>query len=209
MSWLGGYRADGCVCTEVWLRTLPPILPEGDIAMATSDELMELANHMEWADSIVWEAVLRSEAGRSSDKVRTCLHHILVVQHIFPQIWRGDQPQFPDASQFPDLESLARRSQEGHTQLQRFLAGASPETLARELRLPWAGQMEQTQNRPLKNPTLRQTAVQVVMHSIYHRGQVNTRLRDAGVDPPLTDFIAWVWWGQPPAVWSFLEPASI
>jgi uncharacterized damage-inducible protein DinB len=176
--------------------------------MASSTELMELANHMEWADALVWETVFRSEAGRSNDKVRTCLHHILLVQLAFPQTWRGEPLQVPALSEFPDLASLARRSREGHKQLQAFLAGASPETLARELRLPWLAEMEQAQNRQLKSPTLRQTALQVVMHSTYHRGQVNARLREAGVDPPLTDFIAWVWWGQPPAVWAFLEQAS-
>ena len=32
----------------------------------------------------------------------------------------------------------------------------------------------------------------VCFHSHYHRGQAATALREAGVDPPWTDYIAWV-----------------
>jgi uncharacterized damage-inducible protein DinB len=38
-------------------------------------------------------------------------------------------------------------------------------------------------------------------HTAYHRGQVNTRLRELGGDPPLVDFIAWIWMGKPGAEW--------
>jgi hypothetical protein len=31
----------------------------------------------------------------------------------------------------------------------------------------------------------------------YHRGQVATRLRERGGEPPLTDFIAWIWMHRP------------
>jgi uncharacterized damage-inducible protein DinB len=55
------------------------------------------------------------------------------------------------------------------------------------------------------HPTIGQTATQLALHSSHHRGQINTRLRDAGAEPPLVDFIAWVWWGQPAAAW----PASV
>jgi uncharacterized damage-inducible protein DinB len=42
---------------------------------------------------------------------------------------------------------------------------------------------------------------QVVSHSSYHRGQVNTRIRKIGGEPPLTDFIAWIWRGKPSSEW--------
>ena len=42
--------------------------------------------------------------------------------------------------------------------------------------------------------------LQVALHSMYHRGQINARLRDFGGNPPLVDFIAWVWLGRPAAV---------
>jgi uncharacterized damage-inducible protein DinB len=49
--------------------------------------------------------------------------------------------------------------------------------------------------------TMRETMLQVAMHSTYHRGQVNARLRELGAEPPLTDYIAWLWMGKPAAEW--------
>ncbi len=51
------------------------------------------------------------------------------------------------------------------------------------------------------NPSLGQTLLQVTAHSSYHRGQVNVRLRELGVDPPMTDFIVWVWGRKPSPAW--------
>ena len=48
---------------------------------------------------------------------------------------------------------------------------------------------------------MRDTLLQVPMHSTYHRGQVNARLRELGAEPPLTDYIAWIWIGRPRAEW--------
>jgi len=43
------------------------------------------------------------------------------------------------------------------------------------------------------------------MHSTHHRGQVNARLRELGGEPPLADFIVWLWWGRPAASWTMLD----
>lgn len=42
----------------------------------------------------------------------------------------------------------------------------------------------------------------MVWRATYHRGQVNTWLRELGLEPPLVDFIAWVWFGKPAPDWS-------
>ncbi len=39
------------------------------------------------------------------------------------------------------------------------------------------------------------------MHSTHHRGQVAARLRELGGEPPLVDFIAWLWWKRPEPEW--------
>jgi uncharacterized damage-inducible protein DinB len=49
--------------------------------------------------------------------------------------------------------------------------------------------------------TVGETAFQVVSHSTHHRAQANTRLRAVGGDPPLVDYIAWIWFGRPAAPW--------
>jgi uncharacterized damage-inducible protein DinB len=45
------------------------------------------------------------------------------------------------------------------------------------------------------------------MHSSYHRGQVAQRLRELGEEPPLSDFIAWIWMDRPGADWGGDEAA--
>lgn len=63
---------------------------------------------------------------------------------------------------------------------------------------------------PLDNPaapsraapvTLGESLLQCVMHSQYHRGQNATRLRELGVNPPMTDLIAWYWSGRERPRW--------
>jgi uncharacterized damage-inducible protein DinB len=43
--------------------------------------------------------------------------------------------------------------------------------------------------------------LQLALHSAHHRGQVAAWLREAGGEPPLTDFIAWVWMRRPAPTW--------
>jgi uncharacterized damage-inducible protein DinB len=49
--------------------------------------------------------------------------------------------------------------------------------------------------------TIAEALTQCAMHSHYHRGQNATRLRELGVEPPLTDLIVWYWRGRPAAAW--------
>jgi uncharacterized damage-inducible protein DinB len=160
---------------------------------------------MEWADAVAWRTVIASDEGRSDDRIRTWLHHVHTVQHAFLQIWRGEKPGFRDLAEFSDPVTLARWGREGHQQLQAFVADLTPETAAREIQLPWAGEVARVQQRTPTHPTLDQTVLQVAMHSTHHRGQVNARLREVGGEPSLTDYVVWVWWGQPDAVWTFVD----
>jgi uncharacterized damage-inducible protein DinB len=53
--------------------------------------------------------------------------------------------------------------------------------------------------------TVGESILQLVLHTTYHRGQVSGRLREAGGEPPLTDFIAWIWMQRPRPDWGDLE----
>jgi len=176
--------------------------------MATAFDLLGLARHMEWADAVAWRTVLDSEAGRGDDRLRTWLHHMHTVQYSFLQIWKHEKPGFRPLEEFAEPSSLPRWGMDGHRQLQAFVTDLAPEMLAREIQLPWAGEVARAQERTATHPTLEQTVMQVVMHSMHHRGQVNARLRELGGEPSLTDYIVWVWWGQPEAVWSFLADGA-
>ena len=71
------------------------------------------------------------------------------------------------------------------------------EDLDKPMPMPWAGRFKEKPGVT----TFRDTLLQVPMHSSYHRGQVNARLREVGADPPLTDYIVWIWMERPSPVW--------
>ena len=68
--------------------------------------------------------------------------------------------------------------------------------------MPWVKSFEAQLGRTFSTPTLGETMFQVTSHSTYHRGQVNARLREIGGEPPLVDYIAWIWFGRPEPDWS-------
>ena len=169
--------------------------------MTSVPDLVELARHMEWADTQIWTSLLRSPSAQADDRLRLLIYHVHIVQRAFLSLWRGEAPEFPDPATFRDLASLAAWGRDGHTGLQAFLGSADPATLTRRLQVPWAAELEKITGRIAAPATIAQTALQLALHSSHHRGQINVRLRTAGEEPPLVDYIAWVWSGQPEPAW--------
>ena len=55
-----------------------------------SDDLLPLLRHMEWADALVWRAVLALPAPAAADPALPArLFHVHIVQRAFLAIWRG------------------------------------------------------------------------------------------------------------------------
>jgi uncharacterized damage-inducible protein DinB len=170
--------------------------------------------HMEWSDAIVWKAVLASEAALADETIHTRLHHTHMVQRTFLAVWRDEFGGFADrnelqrtlmewAKQGSDLQGTALMAwgQAYHREAQQYLASVSEVALGDAVVLPWADMVAARIGQPPATSTKAETMVQVTMHSAYHRGQVNVRLREVGTEPPLVDFIAWVWLGKPAASW--------
>ena len=168
--------------------------------MPTRDELIGLAAHMEWADALVWSTVLQSSAARDDEKVRGWLHHLHTVQRAFTSIWREQPPQFVDLAGFDGMPALASWGRAGLADLQGFLAAADAATTARVIELPWAKRFVPA-GGTVAHPNLGETALHLALHTTHHRGQVNARLRELGAEPPLVDYIAWLWKGRPEAMW--------
>jgi uncharacterized damage-inducible protein DinB len=121
-----------------------------------------------------------------------------MVQHAFLSIWRGEAPQWREFAQLDQVTAWAR---EYHDAAQSHLASVDDAALERTVVLPWAERLTARFGRTPAPTILRETMMQVPMHSIYHRGQVNMRLRELGAEPPLVDYIAWLWLGKPAAEW--------
>jgi uncharacterized damage-inducible protein DinB len=155
---------------------------------------------MEWADAKVWTALLESESAHSDQKVRDYLYHLHLVQNAFLRIWRGVPRETPFPT-FDDATSLMEWARANYGDIFAHIEKLSDKKLAEPLDMPWADMIEKQIGRKPEGTTIGDTVLQVVLHSMYHRGQVNARLREAGVVPPLVDYIAWLWTGRPAAEW--------
>ena len=169
--------------------------------MFSRDLLSELFRHMEWADAKVWNAI---PAAAAADRVlRERLVHIHVVQRAFLYAWTGRpvQDAFKKGNDFPTLGAVRAWAQPYYLDAAAFVESLDQGRLAQPLTLPWAAMIVEHLGRTPEETSLADTCFQVTSHSTYHRGQVNARLRELGVEPPLVDYIAWAWFGKPVAQW--------
>jgi uncharacterized damage-inducible protein DinB len=160
-------------------------------------DLRELFRHMEWADRQVWRAVLEAPAARTDETLRRLLLHVHVVQRAFLNVWLGNPMTFPDVSEFPDVASIAGWIGSYYADANAFLDTVTEEALSRPVALPWEGDIAKYIGRPPQRPTLGETMFQVTSHTTHHRAQVSARLRSVGGEPPIVDYIAWIWLGRP------------
>ena len=164
------------------------------------ETLRELMRHMEWADASVWRAVMAHPAAVQDSRMRDLLLHLHGVQRAFLAMWTG-QPIDPAVFSTPasDLTSAPSLVRAYYRDLDAAMASFDDAALHRRIVTPGLERYEQQLGRHLDQPTLAETVLQVASHSTYHRGQVNARLRETGGEPPLVDYIAWIWFGRPVA----------
>lgn len=165
------------------------------------DALRELYRHMEWADADVWLAALAHPPATRDTRLRNLLLHLHFVQRAFLQVWTGQPVAMPKPDEFPDIAAVQRWSHPVYASGHQFLTSLDSGTLGRPVIMPWAAQLAARFGREPDAPTLAETILQVTSHSTYHRGQVNARLRELGGEPPLVDYIAWIWFGRPEPRW--------
>lgn len=163
------------------------------------ETLRELYAHMEWADARIWTAV--RSLGREDDGLRDRLFHVHFTLHVFLQLWNGEEIRRRFATEFNGLEELHRWALPSYGRARELFATLSPARLVEPLPVPWSRLFEREIGRAACTATLAETMFQVTSHGAYHRGQINTRLRELGAEPPMVDYIAWVWLGKPAPEW--------
>lgn len=161
-----------------------------------SSYLEELYAHQEWADAEHWRAFEAHAPALDDKAIRERLHHIHLVQHAF--LWitgpRTAEFNFKKIEGFTSIPDLKQYGREGLKQLRNFVKALDPARMEESIEIPWF--------QPPAKITVRQALTQAAMHSQYHRGQNATRLRELGGVPPTTDFIMWLFKGQPQPQWS-------
>lgn len=173
--------------------------------MMTRDDVLQLFTHMEWADAAIWNAVNSTPAQRDRT-VMERLHHIHVVQHIYLKMWLGSPEPGRELADFADLSEIQNWARANYAALATYIGDIDPSTLASPVAFPWAGELVKWfgEARPA---TVQETIIQVAMHTAHHRGQLCTLIRQLGGEPPLVDFVGWLWMGKPEPQWQTLPTA--
>jgi uncharacterized damage-inducible protein DinB len=169
--------------------------------MTMLDAVRPLFAHMEWADAMVWRAVSDCAADADDKALHDRLYHIHATQTAFLQAWRGDEVIFTGPEDYPGLDAVRKLGRDFYAVAPGLVASMSPNAVGREMILPWSIYFAKRAGFTPHPTTLGETLLQLPSHSTYHRGQVNTRIRELGGTPPLVDFIAWVWAGKPASQW--------
>ena len=163
-------------------------------------EITQLMDHMAWADAVVWRALDALPAAAADERIRVLIHHVHSVQWVYLQLLRGEEVEIPELDDDTELEAVRGWGREAHLQLAAFVEDLDEAGLERAMDIPWARHFVDDP-ADARSTTVRQALLQMTSHSTYHRGQMNTRIRELGGEPPLTDFVAWVWAGEPSAEW--------
>ena len=161
--------------------------------METIGVFTDLFRHMEWADALTWHSVLATPPAVSDQTIRDRLHHIHLCQRAWLHIWLA-QPVDPHDGASLGVISLAAWARQYHEEVARYLSGVRRSQLDVTVAVPGMDEAP-------RQPALWETFLQITAHTTYHRGQVSSRLREVGGEPPQTDVIRWVVLGKPGATW--------
>ncbi len=152
--------------------------------------LRELIDHNYWArDRQLQACAALSEEqflrplGGSFPSVRDTLAHLVAVEWIWLERWRGGSPRsLMSAEEFPTLAAISERWSAVEGELRAFVDGLSDEELERPF--TYVNLRGETWTYPLWRALFH-----VVNHQSYHRGQVTTQLRLLGAAAPAVDFL--------------------
>jgi len=125
--------------------------------------------------------------GNSFSSVRDTLAHLVAVEWIWHERWRGKSPSKVDAQEFaagtfPNLATVRDRWGVVEGNVRAFLAGLNEVDLAQAL--TYTNVKGERWTSPLW-----QALFHVVNHQTYHRGQITTLLRQLGAAAPAVDYL--------------------
>jgi uncharacterized damage-inducible protein DinB len=121
--------------------------------------------------------------GNSFPSVRDTLVHLLAVEWIWLERWRGQSPRvLLPPEDFPTLSAVRDRWHVVEQAMTQYLAALSDESLEQTM----------TYTNTRGNPwtySLWRMMLHLLEHQSYHRGQVTALLRQLGFAPPKVDFL--------------------
>ena len=148
--------------------------------MKTFEKLYE---HLHWANLRILETLRNSAPG--NPQMNRLFSHILLAEQVWLTRIRGiDSSQLPIWSE-EDLSAcdmLVKQNREGYKALFAELSDADLDRIVN---------YSNSRGKPFQT-SIRDILTHVALHGQYHRGQLNSRLRDGGLEPVNVDFITFV-----------------
>ena len=168
--------------------------------MPIQDDLPTLFAYTRWADDRLIAAARTLTPEQYTKEpvpgwvsVRDSLIHIAWATHLWSLRLRGEPATHRStADEFPTIDDVERLFHQGHDTFDRLIADLTPERLASV----WAYTDMQGIARKLPLWTIYR---HVANHATYHRGQIASKFKRLGVEPPVTDFAFWVFKQTPQA----------
>ena len=163
-------------------------------------EFRDLLAHMEWADAQSWSAARAIPGSLTYEWLKYLFHHIHLVQRVYLQAWSGDKFQVTELTAFSDLASIETWAKPYYREVGEYASSVDQAKFSQPVDFPWS-QLIADKFGTIRPATLSESAWQVFSHTTYHRGQIAIRIRELGGEPPLVDFLVWVWSGKPAPLW--------
>jgi uncharacterized damage-inducible protein DinB len=157
------------------------------------DDLNSLLLYSQWADARVVAAIralgpdrYNREPAPGWSSLGSTLFHLAGANHVWAARLAGEVvTSRPSESDYPTLEHAEAFLTRTHAALDAQLAARTPAQLIENFSY---------HNFQGQQATLPLWAVfrHVVNHATYHRGQIASKIKLLGGEPPITDFVYWV-----------------
>jgi uncharacterized damage-inducible protein DinB len=156
-----------------------------------NDDIASLYEFNKWADAKVYEAVRKltpeqyiAEPVTGWAPIRSTLNHIAIVTEGWMRGIAGESVEsFPSEADLPTIDDAERHLLLAYKHLETVIPILTPEWL----------------NTPRKFGSRHRVAIlppwvvlrHIVNHATYHRGQVASKLKRFGIEPPSIDMVFW------------------
>lgn len=151
--------------------------------------LIDLTRHCIWADDQLWQSVDQLASAGADRTLLERFHHIHLVQYAFVSLVRGE-PVDPKKGQDLGPRELREWGRGNAVTLFELTRLIPDEELNEHFNVPWF-------NDPPIVLSRGEAILQACLHTAHHRGQNASLLRELGGEPPILDYIYWIWKGRP------------
>lgn len=156
------------------------------------DLIRDLYGHQAWADSELWHFLDQAPAAQQDKKILELLNHIHAVQRFFLSAAKGTPISREELKKELPLAELRASFAAYHSDALQTLFHLPETQLTSPVDVPWFLNL---------HPKTYEVLVQASTHSVHHRAQIATLIRQHGGNPKPLDFIMWVANGRPSPQW--------